>query len=308
MGNVQDKTKALFTVNAVVFGTDESILNLPLYNGFSFVRKSLMPLVDHLDEIFDTDAMGLRRDYEAARIDDSLDVVCVTKCTELDISPSEADDCFQKLADKSLVSLDNQIRTIRLLVECPLRCKKIMFRLEYKNYTHQHLFPVNESMTTPDISKFHCATDDCIALGQKIAEIAFPLSDTILNICHMHYDMSYHQDRHISMTLLVVALEMVYLDNEVAKKEKLAKRCSAYLSTSRDDILFCYKRLKSIYKKRSEFVHEGMFWEITNDDILFLRKCVRESLLKIVSDKTSKKDRIKNLCGVIDAFGEWEIS
>lgn len=305
MGKIQDKIRALFTVNAVVFGTDASILDLKLRNGFSFVRKSLMPLVDHLDKIFDTDAMGLRRDYETARIDGTLDVICVTKCVEVEISPLEADAYFQKMADESLISLDNQIRAIRLLVECPLRCKKIMFRLTHENNTHQHLFHVNESMATRAISKFHCSKAECEVIGKSIAEIDFPLPDAILNTCHMHYDMSYHQNRHIAMTLLVAALEMLYIDNEVGKKEKLAKRCSVDLFGSREDILSCYERLRSIYKKRSEFVHEGTFREITDEDILFLRKCVRETLIKIKHAQMSKKDRIKSIRESVEASGIW---
>lgn len=308
MEQLQDEVRALFTVDAVVFGTDASILDLELCNGFSFVRKSLMPSVDHLDKIFDTNTMGLRRDYESARIDESLDVVCVTKCVELDIKPSEADDYFQKMADESLVSLDNQIRAIRLLVECPLRCKKIMFRLIYESYTYQHLFHVNEAMATCEISKFHCSKDDCKVLCRKISEIVFPLSDVVLNTCHMHYDLSYHMNKHISMTLLVAVLEMMYIESELGKKEKLAKRCSTFLFANRGHVLLCYEKLKSIYKKRSEFVHEGKFQEITDDDVLFLRKCVRDSLLKIENEKTTKKERIRNLRRIIEDFGDWEPS
>lgn len=301
----QDKIRALFTVNAVVFGTDASILDLKLRDGFSFVRKSLMPRVDHLDELFETDAMGLRRDYETARIDDSLDVVCIAKCVEVEINPSEADLFFEKMADESLISCDNQIRAIRLLVECPLRCKKIMFRLSCGNYSYNHLFHVNESMATRAISKFHYSKAECEALSQNIAGIKFPLSDAVLNTCHMHYDLSYHQDRHIAMTLLVVALEMLYLDKEEGKKERLAKRCSVYLFREREDILDCYEKLRTIYKKRSEFVHEGLFRESTDEDILFLRKCVRESLLKINHEQHSKNNRIKLIRGLVEAAGIW---
>ena len=63
------KVRYFYTVTAVVFGADETLLNIELVNGFKFVKCSLMPF-DHLDDLFETDSMGLRRDYEAAIIYD----------------------------------------------------------------------------------------------------------------------------------------------------------------------------------------------------------------------------------------------
>lgn len=304
--NMQENTlKAIFSVNAVAFGTDESILGLNLCDGFSFQRKSLMPLKDHLDEVFETDAMGLRREYELARFDDSLDVICITKHTELDIPISKAYDYFTKMADESLLSLDNQIRAIRLVIETPLRCKKIMFRLVQDKNTYEHLFSVNESMTTHEISRFHCEENEFDALSEAIRKISFPLSDKILNIAHMHYDLSYHQNRYISVTLLVAVLEMLYLNDEGAKKERLSKRCAIFLMENNCDIMHTYNRLKQIYKKRSEFVHEGTFYDITDDDILFLRRCVRESILKLINDNRTKQERIANIRSMVESFQEW---
>jgi hypothetical protein len=50
-----------------------------------------------------------------------------------------------------------------------------------------------------------------------------------------------------------------------------------------------------MYKKRSDFVHEGILDNIDNEDILFMRQCVRESLLKMLSDNKKKKVRVLDL-------------
>lgn len=66
---------------SVMFGTDETILDIKLKNGFSFVRRSLNTSKDNLDSVFEIDAMGLRRAYEEARISQkNLDVICIEKC------------------------------------------------------------------------------------------------------------------------------------------------------------------------------------------------------------------------------------
>ena len=61
-----------YHVCAVVFGTDETILDLPLTDGLTFVRRSLNPRVSHLDKIFGRDAIGLHRERCENRVGDGL--------------------------------------------------------------------------------------------------------------------------------------------------------------------------------------------------------------------------------------------
>lgn len=300
-----EKSKYSYVVCAVMFGADETLLNIKLYDGFSFVRKSLMPLRDHLDSIFETDAMGLRRDYEAARIStQSLDVICAIKEVTVELNRADADNFFNEENDRNLAVLDNQIRAIRFIEECPLRCKKIAFKMQSESekineteFTKKfcEIYPVNESSETPEITKLICDKAISDKINKRLPSISFPLADGVLNMCHIYYDLSYHQKRHLSIILLTTALEMIYLENEQAKKEKLSKRCAVYINDRKEDQVDCYKNLRYIYKKRSDFVHEGLFDHIEDNDILLLRRYVRESLFKAISDKTDKKQRIENL-------------
>ena len=83
---VEMKVRFFYTVTAVVFGADETLLDIELVNDFKFVKRGLMPLVDHLDTVFETDAMGLRRDYEASVVDkEHLGVICVEKKLSFEI-------------------------------------------------------------------------------------------------------------------------------------------------------------------------------------------------------------------------------
>lgn len=307
MDNATFPEKSVFSymVCAIMFGADETLLNIKLRDGFSFVRKSLMPLKDHLDSIFETDAMGLRRDYETARISpQSLDVICAIKEVTIELNYSDAANFFNEENDKNLIALDNQIRAIRFLEECPLRCKKIAFKMRSevetindteftKNFCE--IFPVNESSGTIEITKLNCDKTISDKINRELPLISFPLTDEGLNICHVYYDLSYHQGRHLSVTLLTTALEMIYLGKENAKKEKLAKRCAVYLYDRMEHQIECYNNLRQIYKKRSDFVHEGIFDQIGDKDILLLRHYVRKSIFKALSDKTDKKRRIAYL-------------
>ena len=106
-------------------------------------------------------------------------------------------------------------------------------------------------------------------------------------------------------------MEIMFLEkNTKGKKEILTKRCSIYLfcyeekSVIKDN----YEKIKAVYKKRSEFVHDGKVSDITDDDILYLRECVRNSLLKALSLTENKKQRIERIKTYVeqnnDFFGE----
>lgn len=300
-----EKSEFSYMVCAVMFGADETLLNIQLRDGFSFVRKSLMSLKDHLDSIFETDAMGLRRDYETARISpQSLDVICAIKEVTIELNNSDAPNFFDEENDKNLIALDNQIRAIRFIEECPLRCKKIAFKMHSNprninstefSKSFCEIFPVNESSGTIEITKLNCDETTSDKINRELPLISFPLANEVLNMCHVYYDLSYHQGRHLSIMLLTTALEMIYLGKEDAKKEKLAKRCAVYLYDRREDQIDCYNSLRQIYKKRSDFVHEGIFDQIEDKDIFLLRHYVRKSIFKALTNKTGKKQRIPNL-------------
>lgn len=302
------------TICAVLFGTDETLLNVNLGNGFSFRRMSLIPSRDNLDKIFETDAMGLRRDYETARIDETLDVICVFKTHTIRLDRLEAGKYYKEMCDDALKYLDDIIREIRLFSEGPVRFKKLSIKMESEklyiseteeSYNFISIIPLCEAMNTRPISKFHCDKKEIYELDKNISSINFPLADILLNDCHRYYDLSYHQDNFISITLLITCLEILFLDSEGAKKDKLAKRCSAFIFDSKDERLNCYYKLRMAYKKRSNFVHDGESLNMNKEDILFLRECVRKSLIKYLYNQLSKKNNILMLKRTIENLDYW---
>ena len=300
-------SKYTYSLCAVMFGSDETLLKIELNDGFSFVKKSLLPQKHGLNKVFETDAMGLRRDYDTAKVNDDLDVICVVKEFQIDLNASDAHLFFTKTSDECLVSLDNQIRIIRLFYECPLRFKIVSFRMRCTGTSHEfvNIFKMNESFITSPISCFHCTDDLAVQINHFLDTFTLPLFDEVLNVAHMHYDLSYHQPQFISITLLITALEALFLNDEQSKKEKLSKRCSVYICNEEKETLDCYNKLKLEYNKRSLFVHKGVSKGISDDDILFLRDCVRKSILKMFDDNRDKKERIKALQRDVFSLNYW---
>ena len=272
---------------AVVFGTDETILNLPLNDGFFFVQRSLIPDIDHLDRIFDTNAMGLRRLYETARINrETVNVICIEKQIQIRLKPTDAAIYYNRQIDQDLASIDNQIRAIRLVKECPLRCKDFAIKIDsvqgaFDNMCFDSHIPIGESAATRELNRFHCDIQDIPDLKQKLDRIVFPIRNDTLNIMHRYYDLSYHCENYISITLLIAALEMIFLTRNDNKRQPLSKRCAVYMYDREDELVNCYNKLVAAYKQRSDFVHDGVFLGIDDETILFLRNCVRTALLRI---------------------------
>ena len=156
------KSKYYYAMTAVVFGADETLLNIELANGFKFVKRSLMPLVDHLDTVFETEAMGLRRDYEAAVVDkEHLGIICVEKKLSLEIDSQDANTKFNQNTVNDFASIDDQIRTIRFLNEGALRLKKIAFKMSSEKATnhgvnmsshYNAIVPISESYSSKPIA------------------------------------------------------------------------------------------------------------------------------------------------------------
>ncbi len=61
-----------------------------------------------------------------------------------------------------------------------------------------------------------------------------------------------------------------------------------------------------VYKQQSEFVHDGNFVDIKDSTIVFLRSCVRNSLLKMLSLNYNKRTLIESLKQQIVALDYWQ--
>ena len=314
MEAIPKNSKYKVTICAVIFGADETLLNVDLGKGYEFRKMSLIPSKDQLELIFEVDAMGLRRDYERALIDNDLNLICAFKTYEINLSSIEAGEYYQKTCDDALNYLDNRIRAIRLYYEGPIRFKKLSIKMESETFymcktrsgiSYNSIIPIGEAMGTKEISKFHCNDGEIRGLNNIISLIKFPLSDELLNHCHRYYDLSYHQDNFISITLLTTCLEILFLDGGQGKKEKLAKRCSVFLYDNKEERLSCYDKLTKLYKKRSDFVHDGDSDSIIDEDILFLRDCVRKSLIKYMNNGLKKKEVVNKLKTTITSLDYW---
>lgn len=216
----------------------------------------------------------------------------------------EANDVFDELTNSDLVALDNQFRILRLYKEAAVRFKKVSFTLKAispiifpnTNKIEFHsIIPIGEAINAPNISRVHIDEDDISEINAALSDFVLPIPDTIINIAHVFYDLSYHTDKFVSVTSLITSLEVLFLlSDEKCKKEKVSKRCASFIC-EQEEIPKTFNKLKDEYKKRSEIVHDGNTGNIQNDDILFLRHCVRKSIIKALNRGDDKVARVSML-------------
>lgn len=314
MNNISEDTKWNYTVTicAVLHGCDESLVGLDLGRGFKIIKKSLIP-IDNLDEVFEMDAVGLRREYEDAIIDaDTLSVACIFKEYNYVEDAASAHSYFKEVGSKSLKYLDDKIRAIRLILEGPIRFKKLAIKIvSDKKLIVQtrvgtrfsSIMPIGEAYDVKTIKKVHC--NDLEWLSSEMNKITFPLAIEYINLAHIFYERSYLVTLPEAEVLLITSLEILFLDSNSAIKEKLSKRCATFLYETQEDRVRVYKRLRSEYKKRCDIVHDGNIFDVSEESIIFLRKLVRESILKLLNIPRDKKKLMADLVEEIRKLDYW---
>jgi len=310
--SMMEEHKYQVVICAVLFGCDDSFVGLDMGEGLMIERKSLVPK-DSLDKIFEVDAMGLRRDYETARIGaESLDVACIYKAYEYLADNKSAHDYYEQISSELFICLDNQVRAIRLLTEGPVRYLKLAVKLCSETYmfgetsmscSYSGIMPVGEAYGVQTISKAHCQNVE--TLRTEMNKIAFPIEIEYLQQCHVLFDRSYLVTLPEAEILLITALEVLFLKSEEGKREKLSKRCAVFIYETEKDRLKYYRKLRDEYKNRSDYVHDGNARKISAEGILFLRGCVRSSLLRLLSTPQEKRVLISNLKIEIEKIDYW---
>ena len=100
-------------------------------------------------------------------------------------------------------------------------------------------------------------------------------------------------------------MEMIFISEDGAKKERLSKRCSVFLYDTQEECLDCYNKLRAAYEQRCKFVHDGVFVGVEDETILFLRNCVREVLMTFVRRPFEKSAFISSLKNKVITANCW---
>lgn len=83
--------------------------------------------------------MEFRREYECVSLDrETLDVACVYKEYNYIDKDNSAQSYYDHISSELVTSLDDQIRAIRLLLEGPVRYKKLAVKMNSDLISHEN--------------------------------------------------------------------------------------------------------------------------------------------------------------------------
>ena len=110
-------------------------------------------------------------------------------------------------------------------------------------------------------------------------------------------EFTYHNlDDATNYKNMVTPLEVLFLKNDYGdKKEMLSKRIATFLGTTDAEMKSIYDKVKTIYRDRSEAVHEGEVGQITHsalDELRELTRRISKQYIYIIEQKLATNPSI----------------
>ncbi len=309
-----------YKIKAILFGVDESIINkLDLGNSYK-IEKDCM--INHnLWEEFDYTAFGLRRIYETAKLNDNLDVAVLSKNEEIKyeeayvkdgegwfVDDKKVDDIIFDHENDEMEYIDRKMRIIRLYSENSFNIKELLIITEViDSSTNKEIYHHNSKIPFPDkiignIDKLHLINDEeAKSIYDFVSKIDLDFKEStfsskLLSSAIFLYDQSYTSPvATLRFMVCVIGLESLLVDGNSELSYRLSRNCAMLLSSNSEEYLDLLTKMKKIYQKRSDYVHNGMVKSLEEDEVIETRGILRSVIFKIIEKNISKESLIKEL-------------
>lgn len=314
------KLKIRYIIKSILFGVDETVINnLDLGNSYK-IEKDCM--INHnLWEEFDYTAFGLRRIYETAKLNDNLDVAILNKVEEVNygnvnlkngegwfVGDKNIEDIIFDHENEEIDYVDKKMRIVRLYSENSFNIKELLINTEVINKsTNKIIYNHNSKIPFPDrilgnINKLSLPNKDEIdSINSFISKIDLDFknskfSSKVLSSAAFLYDQSYTSPvTTLRFMVCVIGLESLLVDGNNELSYRLSRNCAMLLSSNTDEYLELLSKMKKIYKKRSDYVHNGVVKSLEEDEVVETRNILRNVIFKIIKKNVSQESLIKEL-------------
>lgn len=312
--------KIRYRIKAILFGVDETIIdNLELGNSYIVVKDSM---INHnLWEEFDYTVFGLRRIYETAKLNENLEVAILTKSEEVNydaailkvgegwfVGDKDIENIIFDYENEEMNYVDKKMRIIRLYSENGFNIKELLINTEIiEQGTDKVIYTHNSKIPFPDriiwnIEKLSLANKEKVKeINDFISTIDLEFknsnfSSKILSSATFLYDQSYTSPvATLRFMVCVIGLESLLVDGNSELSYRLSRNCAMLLSSNSDEYLQLLSKMKKIYKKRSDYVHNGMVKSLEEKEVIEVRSILRNVIFKIIEKNISQDELIKEL-------------
>lgn len=314
------RLKIKYKIKAILFGVDETIINnLELGNSYFVERDSMTN--NKLWEAFDYTAFGLRRMYEEAKLNSNLEVALLKKADEVSydnailiagkgwfVDEKDIIDIIYDYEIEQMNYVDEKMRIIRLFSENGFNIKELLINAEVINQENDEIvLNHNSKIPFPDriigvTEKLSLSNSDkVIKINSFISKMDLRFKDSkfspkILSSAAFLYDQSYTSPVvTLRFMVGVIGLESLLVDGNSKLSYRLSRNCAMLLSSNLDEYLELLTKMKKIYKKRSDYVHNGIVKSLEEKEVNEVRSILRNVIFKIIEKNISQDLLIKEL-------------
>ena len=314
------RLKIKYKIKAILFGVDETIINnLELGNSYFVERDSMTN--NKLWEAFDYTAFGLRRMYEEAKLNSNLEVALLKKADEVSfdnailiagkgwfVDEKDIIDIIYDYEIEQMNYVDEKMRIIRLFSENGFNIKELLINAEVINQENEEIvLNHNSKIPLPDriigvTEKLSLSNSDkVIKINSFISKMDLRFKDSkfspkILSSAAFLYDQSYTSPVvTLRFMVGVIGLESLLVDGNSELSYRLSRNCAMLLSSNLDEYLELLTKMKKIYKKRSDYVHNGIVKSLEEKEVIEVRSILRNVIFRIIEKNISQDLLIKEL-------------
>lgn len=314
------RLKIKYKIKEILFGVDETIINnLELGNSYFVERDSMTN--NKLWEAFDYTAFGLRRMYEEAKLNSNLEVALLKKADEVSydnailiagkgwfVDEKDIIDIIYDYEIEQMNYVDEKMRIIRLFSENGFNIKELLINAEVINQENDEIvLNHNSKIPLPDriigvTEKLSLSNSDkVIKINSFISKMDLRFKDSkfspkILSSAAFLYDQSYTSPVvTLRFMVGVIGLESLLVDGNSELSYRLSRNCAMLLSSNLDEYLELLTKMKKIYKKRSDYVHNGIVKSLEEKEVIEVRSILRNVIFKIIEKNISQDLLIKEL-------------
>ena len=176
--------------------------------------------------------------------------------------------------------LKQKLRLMRLFYDCNICMPFTYYYVDDEGVVKPIMGGGSEFFLGSD-AKYTISRGQRQKLQDFIDNTSFPFSNKNLQLAFENFEVSYKvSNRALSFLSLMISLETMLNPGHAELRYHVSRNTAVLLGNKETESEKIFRDVKGLYDKRSKLVHTGNSKEITKDDLLKLRKYVRESIVK----------------------------
>jgi hypothetical protein len=295
--------------------TDSSILGVKLEHGFKIEKiggRELIDLIIKLEDI--PEFLGRRRvddkgylnreEGDAYIISNLIDGIESTKPGEIDNKNFNVIDRYEIIHGKYL---DEKLTLMRLFKEGHLFMpERYYFFEDDESAIYLVRTGMGKTAMGEDFMKgttYSLEKSELQDLQTFIQSTKFPFLNPSLRLAHQNFEMAYsiyHKD--LSFLALMISMESLFNPGGSELTYRISRNTAVLIGKDKDDSRNIFRKMKKLYGKRCDIVHQGKPNAVTEDDVKDLRDYSIRSIKEFYNIGETKDEILEllNSCGFGD--------